>query len=160
MEARQLAVKAEYYRHAGALDQKYHNATPGPFTGILRDYGKNGEVLGLVVGAFGEASEDVYKLRDLAADQLARAHASRFDTTPDIARDLFTYQLNRKWGHTFIRGWARLMLKRLRENVGFAPDSTGHNRHRDAAAENANEQFGFFHPNHPGQGPHLPRGAF
>ena len=37
---------------------------------------------------------------------------------PD-ARALFKRKLNREWGHHTARGWASLLLDRLRDYVGF-----------------------------------------
>jgi hypothetical protein len=50
---------------AGKLDAEYHQ--PGDattFKTILNEYGKGGEVLGLVVGYSGEASSDVHRVAD------------------------------------------------------------------------------------------------
>ena len=72
MARRQKEVKREYFKKAEKLDRKFHNTPPGtvgPFSRVLRDYGVQGEVLGLVVGAFEEASQDVHHLRDVLAEK-------------------------------------------------------------------------------------------
>jgi hypothetical protein len=51
VKQRQTEVKSEYRKKAGKLDEQYHQ--PGDattFKSILNEYGRGGEVLGLVVG--------------------------------------------------------------------------------------------------------------
>lgn len=53
--------------------------------------------------------------------------------------------VNRLWGHTMARSWARLVLDRVREYVG--PLNPYNNRHqRGEAAVEAHEEFLFFNP--------------
>jgi hypothetical protein len=75
VKLRQTEVKSDYRKHADKLDAQYHQ--PGDattFRSILNEYGKDGEVLGLVVGYSGEASSDVYRAADLVATRLASKH--------------------------------------------------------------------------------------
>jgi hypothetical protein len=68
-------IKSEYRKKADKLDAQYHQ--PGDattFKSILNEYGKGGEVLGLVVGYSGEASSDIYRVADLVATRLASKH--------------------------------------------------------------------------------------
>jgi hypothetical protein len=61
---RQTEVKYDYRKKADKLDAEYHQ--PGDattFKSILNEYGRGGEVLGLVVGYSGEASSNVYLSR-------------------------------------------------------------------------------------------------
>ena len=58
------------------------------------------------------------------------------------AKALYRHQLNRKWGHTIARGWARLILDRLRDYVG-SQRGGDHNRSTEAHTNDAHEQFGF-----------------
>jgi hypothetical protein len=63
VKQRQTEVKSEYRKRADKLDAEYHQ--PGDattFKSILNEYGKDVEVLGLVVGYSGEASSDVYRV--------------------------------------------------------------------------------------------------
>ena len=140
VEKRQARVKVEYSTHAASLDRKYHNTrsgpgvTAGPFASTLLDFGKDGEVLGLVVGAFGEASQDVHSLRDCIALELAKEYSLFLRTDVNKAHALFTSQLNRKWGHTIARGWARLVVERFQEQTH---DKSPTSRlHRNAEIEN------------------------
>ena len=52
------------------------------------------------------------------------------------ANALYRHQLNRKWGHTIARGWARLILDRLRDYVG-AQGGGVHHRSTEAHTNDA-----------------------
>jgi hypothetical protein len=72
---RQTEVKSEYRKKADKLDAEYHQPSDATtFKSILNEYGKDGEVLGLVVGYYGEASLDAYRVADLVATRLASKH--------------------------------------------------------------------------------------
>ena len=118
----QLQVNSDYHATALRLDARLHGTPPGergPFARTLYEYGGDGgRVLGPVVGAFGEASSDLGLLRDLCASEMASKHVEYFRMTGDQARGLFRHQLNRRWGHAIARGWARLILDRLRDYTG------------------------------------------
>ena len=57
-------VAVEYFKAAKNADGGAEN---GPMTQKLKDYGKDGEVVGLVFGGFLEVSEGVHSLIDLIA---------------------------------------------------------------------------------------------
>jgi hypothetical protein len=106
------------------LDAEYHQ--PGDattFKSILNEYGKGGEVLGLVVGYSGEASSDVHRVADLVATRLALKHLEYVRTSESIAKAMQTQRICRAWGHFFARGIARVILDRLRDNLDQAPVS-------------------------------------
>ena len=64
-------------------------------------YGQGGRVLGPVVGAFGELSEDVKELANAVAEELAVEHCSFYrDKTSKAVKGFFLNQLCRSWGHT------------------------------------------------------------
>jgi hypothetical protein len=84
---RQTEVKSDYRKHADDLDSEYHQ--PGDattFKSILNEYGKDGMVLGLVVGYSGEASSDVHRVADLIATRLASKHLDYVRTPASIAK--------------------------------------------------------------------------
>ena len=126
----------------------------GPFVSTLHEYGNGGRVLGPAIGAFGEASSDLGSLRDLCAHELAAKDVEYYRMSHGQARALYRPQLNRKWGHTIARGWARLILDRLRDYVG-SPGGGDHHRSTEAHTNEAHEQLGFFNPALAGQGPNL-----
>jgi predicted GNAT superfamily acetyltransferase len=100
---------------------KYRDATT--FKSILNEYGKDGEVLGLVVGYSGEASSAVYRVEDLVATRIASKHLEHARTPKSIAKGMRTQRICRAWGHSFARGFARVILDRVRDNLDQAPDS-------------------------------------
>jgi len=141
---RQKEVKREYFKKAEKLDRKFHNTPPGtvgPFSRVLRDYGVQGEVLGLVVGAFGEVSQDVHHLRDVVAEKLVEIHTSYFKIPTNRAKSFVVNLLTRKWGHSIARGWARLLLERLRENVDLPADLKSFATNPDAIETEDEEEF-------------------
>ena len=76
-------------------------------------YGQGGRVLGPVVGAFGEMSDDVKELANAVAEKLAVEHCSfHGDKTSKAVKGFFLNQVYRSWGHNAHRGWARLLLDR------------------------------------------------
>jgi hypothetical protein len=96
---RQTEVESEYRKKADKIDAEYHQ--PGDATTvkfILNEHGKNGEVLGLVVGYSCEASLDVYRVADLvvASKRLDNARTSAL-----FAEAMKTQHICRAWGHSF-----------------------------------------------------------
>jgi hypothetical protein len=87
VKQRQSNVKSEYRKKASKLDAEYPqpgNATT--FKSILNEHGKGGEVLGLVLSYFGEASSDVQRFVDLVATRLASKHLEYVRTPVSIAK--------------------------------------------------------------------------
>ena len=149
VKKRESEVKSEYRKHAASLDAKYHQQPDdGPtFTSILNEYGKGGEVLGLVVGFSGEASSDVHRVADFVATRLAAKHLEYYRTAFSVAKAMKAHQIHRVWGHSFAQGFARVILNRVRDNLDSAPESYGQPDERDADAD-----FNFFNPPSAGHG--------
>ena len=90
-----------------------HTRKSQHFEAELNSYGQGGRVLGPVVGAFGEMSDDVKELANAVAEELAVEHCSFYgDKTSKAVKGFFLNQIYRSWGHTAHRGWARLLLDR------------------------------------------------
>jgi hypothetical protein len=118
------------------LDAEYHQ--PGDattFKSILNEYGNDGEVLGLVVGYSGEASSDVCCVAGLVATRLASKHLEYIRTSASIAKAMQTQRIFRAWGNSFARGFARVILDRVRETLDPAPGSRSWVSELDAGAE-------------------------
>jgi hypothetical protein len=113
--------------------------TQGRSSPYINEYGRDGEVLGLVVGHSGEASSDAYHIEDLEATRLASKHLEYIKTLASIAKAM---QRNcRSWGHSFARGFARVILDRERDNLYPAPGS------RNWGSELGDDaEFNFFYP--------------
>ena len=86
VEARPRKTHPQYVAHARALDRKIHRTVRGavgPIEATLLEFGafRGGharEVLGLVVGAFGELSSAFYELANAVARARALKHLSYF----------------------------------------------------------------------------------
>jgi hypothetical protein len=142
VQQRQTDVKSDNRKIAGKLDAEHHQ--PGDaatFMSILNEYGKDGAVLGLVVGYSGEASSDVYLVADLVATRLASKHLEYARTPESIAKAMRTQRICRAWGHSFARGFSRVILDRVRDNLDAAPGSRNWGSELDADAK-----FNFFYP--------------
>jgi transcription initiation factor TFIIIB Brf1 subunit/transcription initiation factor TFIIB len=148
VKQRQAEVNSEYRKKADKLDAEYHqHGDATTFKSILNEYGKGGEVLGLVVGYSGEASSDVHRVADLVATRLASKHLDYVRTSKSIAKAMQTQRICRAWGHSFARGFARVIVDRVRDNLDQAPGSRNWGSELDADAE-----FNFFYPPSAGRG--------
>jgi len=87
---------------------------------------KNPNVLAPVIGRYGGASSDLSLFLDLVAREMARKHTASYNICFSEAKALFRQKLTRKWGHAISRGWATLLLDRLRDFVSV-PSSAGRN---------------------------------
>ena len=108
--------------------------------------------MGFVVCFSGEASEDVHKVADFVALELASKHLTYFRTTMTNAKSLYVHRVRRIWGHSFARGFARVLLERLRDNLGPGPAPGSYRAACNDAAADVNEEFAFFHPDSATQG--------
>jgi hypothetical protein len=120
VDKKQGQVKKEYRSRCRVLDAQMGaggEGVPGPFEKTLDGFGKRGEVLVPVIGAFAEMSGDVHILADFVASAQAELYCARFDEEPKVAKGVFKQRLYREWGHTAHRGWARLLLDRREELI-------------------------------------------
>jgi hypothetical protein len=92
-------------------------------------------VLGLVVGYSGKASSDIYRVADLVATRLTSKHLDFVWTSASIAKAMQTRRVCRALGHSFARGFARIVLDRVRDNLDQAPGSRIWGSDLDAGAE-------------------------
>ena len=117
---RQSRVNADYHKTASDLDALVHD-TPanevGPVGRALLDFGQAGRVLGPVISVYGSGSQDLILLRDLAASERARKHVEHRNMDFSEACAMFKNKLNRSWGQHIARGWATMLLDRLRDYV-------------------------------------------
>jgi hypothetical protein len=110
-------------------------------------YCKEGKTLGFVVGYSGETSSGVYRVADLVATRLASKHLEYVRTSASIAKAMQNQHIYRAWGHSFARGFARVILDRVRDNLDPAPGSCNWVSELDADAE-----FNFFYSPSAGEG--------
>ena len=122
LEKRQKAVNKGYHDRTWKLDSELHGSQQdqrGPIESEVNEYGHRGRVLAPVIGRYGDASSDLSLNLDLVAREMARKHTAFYNTGFSEAKALFRQKLARKWGHAIARGWATLLLDRLRD---FAVD--------------------------------------
>jgi hypothetical protein len=128
VEERGKRVNSDYFKSARELDTRFHGTAAGgigPAQAALLQYGVNGRVLGLVFGAFGECSKDVYILRDFLATCQAKYLTQYLDMSEGHAQSVYRHKLNRLWGLVAARGWARVLLGRRRFIEGGVASHSG-----------------------------------
>ena len=116
-ENRFVSFWPHWYRalHGTQEDQR------GPIESELSEYGHSGCVLAPVIGRYGGASSDLGLILDLVAREMARKHTAFYSIGFSEAKALFRQKLVRRWGHAIARGWATLLLDRLRDFVVTPP---------------------------------------
>ena len=124
-------VTREYTSTAKRLDTRVLN-TPegeiGEFSKTLNEYGNpQGRILGPTSGFYGEGSKDMGTICDLIAREQAKMYKQYYLCDFDRAFSLCKFSLNRKWGQSIARGWAQLIINRLRNQV----DSQGGNNEEE-----------------------------
>ena len=88
--------------------------TDGPMVTALKGH-NGGQVLVFVMGAFAEMSGDVSRICGIIAHELARTHVSYYNDDAKRTRGMYRQRIQKAWGHTAHRGWARLLLDRARD---------------------------------------------
>jgi len=103
-----------------------------------------------MVGAFAEMSEDVSRICDIIAHDLARTHVSYYNDDTKRIKGMFRQRNQKAWGHTAHRGWACLLLNRARDLIIHDPAHRGANG--AAMPTDEDDQDGHFFFNHPERG--------
>mmetsp|Transcript_23211 Transcript_23211/g.27314 ORF Transcript_23211/g.27314 Transcript_23211/m.27314 type:complete len:260 (-) Transcript_23211:51-830(-) len=126
VEQRQSDVNRDYHQTAKKMDAA--RGTPpdtiGPIELEMNTYGHEGEVIGPVLGAYGEFSQHAYELADLIATKRAHDFCELNNMGLKQAKSMFTRAIRRKWGLYAHRGWANLLLQRSR-NLNAVGGATG-----------------------------------
>ena len=138
---KQSDVNKDYHDKARELDSSLITADPNREDGYEKEldtYGQEGMVVAPVLGAFGEMSEHVYDITDLAADLLAEKHCSTYNDEPKDVKTMFIQRIRRSVGLTAHLGWARLLLDRLRDLVQI-PGASTHTSGWDAEPDDEDE---------------------
>ena len=115
----------------------------------LEEY-NGGQVLVFVMGAFAEMSGDVSRICDIIAHELARAHVPYYSDGAKRTKGMYRQRIQKAWGHTAHRGWARLLLDRARDLIIHGPAQRGANG--AAMPTDEDDQDGHFLFNHPERG--------
>ena len=107
-------LQGEYKRKAQEADRVYGGHDPNLAGPVERKLNQYGEVIGLVIGAFAEGSEDVHHLIQQLAEQRAialRLRRGREATDAEIG--MFFGQKRRALSTTCVRAQAQCLLSRM-----------------------------------------------
>jgi len=149
--ARQAEVARDYLKRAAGVDELngHPPGSDGPLATALKRH-NGGRVLVFVVGAFAEMSEDVNRICDIIAHDLARTHVSYYNDDAKRTKGTYRQRIQKAWGHTAHRGWARLLLNRALDLIIHDPAHRGANG--AAMPTDEDDQNGHFFFNHPERG--------
>ena len=115
VDRRSSAVNADYLLKAHKNDVKYVGTAVNDRTGPLETRVKHaGVVVGVAVGAFGEASTEVHDLLTRCAEKIGEARFRELEVeTPEDAVAVVKAELYREWGVAFSRWRVLTMLGQL-----------------------------------------------
>ena len=82
----------------------------------LKKY-NGGRVLVFVVGAFVKMSGGASRICGTIAHELARIQVPYYNDDAKRTKGMYRQRIQKAWGHTAHRGWARLLLDRTRDLI-------------------------------------------
>ena len=103
-----------------------------------------------MMGAFAEMPEAVSRICGIIAHDLARTHVSYYNDDAKRTKGMYRKRIQKAWGHTAHRGWARLLLDRARDFIIHGSAHRGANG--VAMPTDEDDQVGHFLFNHPERG--------
>jgi len=121
----------------------------GQMVAVLKRH-NGGRVLVFVMGAFVEMPEDVSRICNITAHDLARTHVSYYNDDAKRTKGMYRQHIQKAWGHTAHRGWARLLLDCAWDLITHGPARRGANG--AAMPTDEGDQDGHFYFNHPERG--------
>ena len=83
------------------------------------------------MGAFAEMPGDLSCICDIIAHELVWTHVSYYNDDAKRTKGIYTQRIQRAWGHTAHRGWARLLLDRTRDLIIHGPAHRGARQRSD-----------------------------
>ena len=114
MERRSSRLADEYRRPLAALDERYHGTLQGQVGPLVRRLDSYGQLQGLVVGAFQEASKDVHSLLDVLADTKVKAMGlARGREGTDQERAAILSGFRRQLSMTAAKAYSACLLDRV-----------------------------------------------
>jgi len=85
-------------------------------TALKRYNGGRGLIF--VMDAFAEMPGDVSRICDITAHDLARIHVSYYSSDAKRTKGMYKQRIQKAWGHTAHRDWARLFLDHAHSRPG------------------------------------------
>ena len=114
VERRSSRLSDEYRRPLALLDERYHATLPGQVGPLVRRLDSYGQLQGLVLGAFQEASKDVHSLLDILADSRVKAMGlARGREGTDQERAAILSGFRRQLSMTAAKAYSACLLDRL-----------------------------------------------
>ena len=151
VRTRQVQVHTDAQRKAKLVDTKYngwdkHSDVPGPMAQRLSDFGR---VEGLVVGAHGEASEDLINFIRRLADRAAQTRFRQMGfQSARSARSTVKQQIYLSLGVEAVRGMARLRIANLAAALAGSTSTKAASARRARAKNLYNEQMNAYWARH------------
>jgi len=102
------------------------------------------------MSAFAEMPGDVSRICDITAHDLARTHVSHYNDDAKRTKGMYRQRIQKAWGSTVYRVWARLLLDRARDLTTHGPAHRGANGAAMPTDEDDQDDHFFF--NHPERG--------
>ena len=91
--------------------------------------------------------EDVSCICGIIANDLARTNLSNYNDDAKRTNGMYRRRIQKAWGHTAHRGWARLLLDRARDLIIHGPAHRGSNGAAMPTDEDDQDgHFFFYHP--------------
>ena len=151
VRTRQVQVHTDSQRKAKLVDTKYngwdkHSDVPGPMAQRLSDFGR---VEGLVVGAHGEASEDLINFIRRLADRAAQTRFRQMGfQSARSARSTIKQQIYLSLGIEAVRGMARLRIANLAAALAGSTSTKAASARRARAKNLYDEQMNAYWARH------------
>jgi len=125
---RQAEVALDYLMRVAGIDELNGHplGSDGQKAAALKRH-NGGRVLVFVVAAFAEMSEDVSRICDIIAHDLARTHVPHYNDDAERTKGMYRQRIQKALGHTAHRDWARLLLNRARGLIIHGPAHRGAN---------------------------------
>ena len=144
--ARQAEVARDYLKRAARIGKLngHPPGTDGLMVTALEGH-NGGQVLVFVMGAFAEMSGDASRNCDIIAHELAQTHVPYYNGDAKRTKGMYRKRIQKAWGHTAHRGWARLLLGRARDLIIHGPAQRDAN---GAMPTDEDDHYGHFFFNH------------
>ena len=114
VERRARCLTGEYNRPLAKLDARYHHTAQGETGPLVTRLKSFGRLRGLVVGAWGEGSQDLHSLLDtLATYRLRAVGQARGREGSDSERGLILAQFRRVLSTSSVRAQSQALISRL-----------------------------------------------
>ena len=114
MDRRARCLPAEYWGKLAPIDEQYHQTAPGVTGPLVQRLESLGEVLGCVVGAFSEVSEDLERIiSTMAQSRVLYLSREARRALSESQAGLILSQYRRRLSCLFVKSAASCLLSRM-----------------------------------------------